>query len=546
MFRASRNWSGIQPLSDGIVHHLSQLPRQGRDRHARADINLVSEHGDVMEGYDVVFRELFCVAASSLAAKMKEHISDIGVLWEEVLATGAGGAKGWRVSGESGDSDGKDAARMQVEDLEQGRRSKKDERGSLMFLVRRVENDADVSRLGAAGYRFVDVHHVAGSIAASMQMKNPDPESKFKEMAQYTDSPPSLEPGVHVAFFGIRPKGSGSNYDILVRKDAKSLLPSVRLPAEKLTSGHLELLGRLEGMTAWDIERKVPTWKDLSKKEASAARHLVDAIQDLRAWVGDKIVQYAVITPETFQAPCVSSGTQGHATATLIALRLVMPADAKVVSANCTFIPLSLFKVHQLTSPANPHHLAFSREVHREFAPIINVLPGRVPAQTGGTLTRTTLPGKLKKFGRKANMRYPDPKGSPAQMIYGQGRTPSIHNRSTSTLKLWDRSSAEQPSEPAYDPTPAHTNLSMLGGIMISEEVTVNVQNTRNSLTHSSDRTSDGESTSPGPGEEGGDAIEMGQLHGTATSRVANVEVERLNDLVTFVDELYARCMDDR
>lgn len=546
MFRASRNWSGIQPLIDGMAHHLSQLPRQGRDRDARADINLVSEHGDVMEGYDVVFRELFCVAASSLASKMKEHITDVGILWEEVLTTGSGGASASRVSGDSGDTDGKDDARVQVEDLEQGKSSKKNGKGSLMFLVRRVESDADAMRLGAAGYRFVDLHHVAGPIAASMQIKNPDPESKFKEMARYTDSQPGLEPGVHVGFFGIRPKGSGSNYDVLVRKTNKSLLPSVRLPAEKLTAGHLELLGRLEGMTMREVERKVPTWKDLSKKEASAARHLVDAIQDLRVSVGDKMVEYAVMTPETFQVPCVSSGMKGHATATLIALRLVMPAGAKVVSANCTFIPLSLFKVHQLTSPANPHHLAFSRAVHRELAPIINALPGKGQAQTGGTLSRPSLPEKLKKFGRKGNMRYPDSaQGSPAQMIY-QGRTPSMHNRSTSTLKLWDRSSAEQPSEPAYEPTPGPTNLSMLGGIMISEEVTVNVHNTRNSLTQASDRTSEGDSSSHGPGEEGGDAIEMGQLHGTATSRVANVEVERYNDLVTFVDELYALCMDDK
>lgn len=545
MFRASRNWSGIQPLIDGMAHHLSRLPRQGRDRDARADINLVSEHGDVMEGYDVVFRELFCVAASSLAAKMKEPISDVGILWEEVLATGSGGARGSRVSGESGDTDGKDDARVQVEDLEQGKPSKKDGKGSLMFLVRRVESDADISRLGAAGYRFVDVHHVAGSIAASMQIKNPDPEAKFKEMARYTDAPPGLEPGVHVGFFGIRPKGSGSSYDVLVRKTDKTLLPSVRLPAEKLTAGHLELLSRLEGMTMREVERKVPTWKDLSKKEASAARHLVDAIQDLRAWVGDKMVEYAVMNTETFQVPCVSSGTQGHATATLIALRLVIPAEAKIVSANCTFIPLSLFKVHQLTSPASPHHLAFSREVHRELAPIINVLSGRAPAPSGGPLSHATLPGRLKRFGRKGNMRYPDDtQGSPAQMLY-QGGTPSMHNRSTSTLKLWDRSSVEQPSEPSYDPAPAPTNLSMLGGIMISEEVTVNVHNARNSLTNSSDQASDGDSSSRGPGEGSGDAIEMGQLHGTATSRVANVEVERYKDLVTFVDELYALCMDD-
>src|SRR5690554_24687 len=105
MFRASRNWSGIQPLLMGMETHLSQLPRQGRDRDARANVNLVSEHGEIMERYDVVFRELFCVAAGTLASRLKEHFTDVGVLWEEILTTGSGGGSGaGRPSGESGGS----------------------------------------------------------------------------------------------------------------------------------------------------------------------------------------------------------------------------------------------------------------------------------------------------------------------------------------------------------------------------------------------------------------------------------------------------------
>lgn len=535
MFRASRNWSGIQHLLDGMTRHLAQLPRQGRDRDARANVNLVSEHGEVMEGWQVVFRELFCVAANSLAAKMKAPISDAGVLWEEILVTGSGPAPDeGRMSGESADAD-KKGPRVRVEDLESGAGNKNGGNGSLMFLVRRVESERDVANLEAAGYRFAEVGHVSGHLATSMRIKNKDVEKKFKDMATYLDPKPKLQSGVHLGFFGLRPRATGSGYDILVRKEAKNLLPSVRLPLEKLSSWHVDFLQRLEGVSVGEMDKKLPSLKALSQRETSLVGRIADAVQDIRMWVGDKIVEEAVLAPHTFQIPC-EGGASGKSTATLIAFRIVMPARARVVSANCTFIPLSLFKIHQLTAPASPHHLAFSRAVHKELAPIINGTPKSLARNPSRRHAPGPLSGKLKKFGRSKSVRHVDGDRNPIPTEIGAAHARSMTNGSTSTLKLWDKSSMEQASEGLYEPA-VTTNLSMLGGIMISEEVTVNVHEVPGQNPRTSSQGSDGDS---------GESIEMDQLHGTATMRVANVEVERQTELATFVDELYALCMDGR
>ena len=550
MFRASRNWSGIQPLLDGMANHLAQLPRYGRDRDARATVNLVTEHGDVMEGYDILFRELFCVAANTLATKMKESISDAGVLWEEILATGTGVVPDeGRSSGES-DGDLKKEPRVNVRDLEKGR-PRKGSNGSLMLLVKRVDREDDIARLGAAGYRFVDVHQAAGHIAATMQIKDPDFDSKFRDIARYLEPKQRLVPGVHIGFFGLRPRGNGSTYDILVRKQNKSLLPSVRLPFDKLSTWQADFLFRLEGMTVAEMEKKQMAWRNLSQKETNFVSRLLDAMQDLRTWVGDKVVESAILTPQVTQVSC--GGRPKSATATLIALRIVMPPKTKVISANCTFIPLSLFKVHQLTAPSSPHHLAFSHAVHRELAPIINGSPSGIRRSPSRKPGARPFPSKLKKFGRPGRTtHHVDGDRNPVPVVLGQGsRSRSMTNGSSSTLKLWDRNSVENGGgsggEMPYETVTPPMNLSMLGGIMISEEVTVNVQELSGGSARTSGSLTDRDETTRAPappGDEGG--IEMDRLHGTATMRFANVEVENRAELVTFVDELYALCMDDR
>jgi hypothetical protein len=561
MFQASRNWSGIQPLLDGMMNHLAQLPRLGRDRDARTNVNLVSEHGEVVKKYDVIFRELFCVAAASLSSRLRESFSTGGILYEEILPTGSGRLSLDESSSlnESLDStiDPKDAAQVRVRDIEKEAERKKPGRatGSLMLLVKKAESDRAIEKLGAAGYRFADVDQVASYISASMQIKDPNFEHKLKRLANYTDSRNTLEPGPHVGFFGIRPRHSGPGYDVLVRKEAKNLLPSVPLPVGKLSSSHLEFLRRLDRMTVADIERKLPTWKDLAPNEATFARHLLGAIQDLYAWVGDKCIDDARLTAKTVRVPNFTQrdegGTQQQHYSVMIALRAVIPAEARVVSANCVFTPLSFFKVRQLTAPGSTSNSAFTRAVHRELGPIINAAPRRTPDQEHHQSTMFSgkgLPGKLRRFGRNSPYGHRvDGDGNPIPTVFGQKAAPSVSNQSSSTLKLWGRRSVDQAhgSDPAYDKPPAQA-LSMLGGIMISQEVTVNVQNaSAGNSSGSEDGNNDRASQSSYEGQRHGvgDAIELANLHG-GKGMSSNIEAERFNELVTFVDELYALCVD--
>ncbi|KAH7114686.1 hypothetical protein EDB81DRAFT_669628, partial [Dactylonectria macrodidyma] len=42
----------------------------------------------MIERYDVIFRELFCLAAAALADRLREDLTSVGVLWDGILPTG--------------------------------------------------------------------------------------------------------------------------------------------------------------------------------------------------------------------------------------------------------------------------------------------------------------------------------------------------------------------------------------------------------------------------------------------------------------------------
>lgn len=543
------------------MNHLAQLPRQGRDRDARTNINLVSEHGEVVKKFDVIFRELFCVAAATLSHRMRESISDQGILYEEILVTGSGRASLDEVRSidESLSSGSKAASKVNVRDIEKEAARKKKSQGratgSLMLLVKQVQSDRDVERLGAAGYRFADVNQVAAHITTSMQIKDPNFENKLQLLANYSDTRNTLEPGPHVGLFAIRPRSTGAGYDIIVRKRAKNLLPSVPLPVGKLTSSHIEFLRRLDRASVPEIERRLSSWKNLSPNEATFARHFLEAIQGLCAWVGDKCIEEARLTAKLLRVPnFVQRGAGPPPFSTMIALRVVLPAESRVVSANCSLVPLSFFKVRQLTAPGNASNAAFTRAVHRELGPIINSAPKRTTQAQRGTVMfgNKKLPGKLRIF-RKDGEQYEqrvDGDGNPIPTVFGQKAAPSVSNQSSSTLKLWGRRSAEHQHQQhggmdsPYDKPPPQA-LSMLGGIMISQEVTVAVHSVpEGGGSGSSDDGSAAERASQSSDEGRREAgIELAQLKG-GKGISSNIEAERFSELVTFVDELYALCVE--
>lgn len=688
MFQASRNWSSITSIIGGITNHLSHLPHNGRDN-SRGGIELITDHGELIENYDIIFRELFCAAATGLADKMKTQLTNVGILWDEILPTGAGGhyfLKRQRDMERMLEADNLGSSRMNVtlaENIAAGMNSNEDlaekgaypphqpyhqqefGRGSLMFLVRRVENVRDMEALEAAGYRFAELHQVSGIIGSTMQIKTRSIESKLRSMAAYAEQNTMLEPGVHVGFFGVRARVNSYGFDVLARKEARNLLPSVQMPLTRLEPWQLDFLAQFDRMTPLYMARRLEsTTKSMSPQEQMFALQLTDRIEALRNSVEDIIVDEAMLCPEPVEVPCrPASPGSTPGTCTVIAFRAVVPIHLNIASPKCEFVPLNFFKVHQLVYKDSPTHLAFSRSVHRELAPILNSVPVAVPLTKPSasrnsharhaSLREARMTSRLfHKFGRpQTSSGAVDEDGNPIPtvMMARSGSTAATSNMSSLTLKMWPGPAGEAspsismhhlPREPYHEMQPPHGGsmtsfqaygngnghempmsplsalsprlstssaqqqqqtqhqTSSFGGIMVSQEVTVNVHRTddmsgdngspqRISAPHGrkdhgrptllrrgpSEGSGDASGSSGGgpgmgsipagmpmgapTGSEAGLGIEMRNMGAADRSRnnsmhigaglhVFNVEAERLTDVPTFVDDLFSFCVEGR
>ncbi|KUI59944.1 Signaling protein YkoW [Cytospora mali] len=668
MFQASRNWSSITSIIVGISSHLSHLPRNGRDN-SRRGIKLVSDHGELIENYNIIFRELFCAAAAGLADKMKTPLANVGILWDEILPTGAGPRAQARarqrqdsdiaVDGNMhGDAFPITTNTTSLEDLaEKGvfrQPCQELGRGSLMFLVRRVENTRDMENLTAAGYRFAELHQVSGIIGSTMQIKTQSIESKMRMMLMYATEDAMLEPGVHVGFFGVRARVNNAyGFDVLARREAHNLLPSVQMPLARLDAWQMNFLRQLERMTPHRIVRRLECLKSSSpKKEMIFASQLTDSIETLGRWIEDSFIfNEAVLCSKTVEVPCrpASPGT-APGTCTVIAFRMVIPIHLHIESPKCEFVPLNLFKVHQLVYKDLPNHLVFTRSVHRELAPIINAVPvvQRAASRPAAHLRHTPLrnarsKGRIFRIGRPCSPgskrdRAVDADGNPIPTVLYRSRSGAGSGRSSSILKLWSgrasnggdlsprigsvdsvsdryhRQHRSPPSPPpAYPTEDTHSPISSphtpdapplvppnsFGGIMVSQEITVNVQtagdisdmeaaganySSQGTISHSRSRSlllHQRRASEGGPGLMAGEAAAMASdgRRGTAAAdvshfpggrrtasielrsllpadrssvhmgsgvQVSNVEAEKLTDSPTFVDELFGFCVEGR
>lgn len=696
MFQASRNWSSITGIIVGITNHLTHLPHNDRDS-SRGGIKLITDHGELIDNYDVIFRELFCAAAAGLAEKMKTSLQDVGILWDEILATGGGGHaahaqarrrqqnldRSLELDDFQKDGDGGAVTVTGEDDLaEKGmfpQRLHVQEfgRGSLMFLVRRVEGSRDVEFLAAAGFRFAELHQVSGIIGSTMQIKTRSIEIKLRNMAAYAEENDMLEPGVHMALFGVRARVNNAyGFDVLARRNARNLLPAVQMPLARLEGWHTSFMRQFERMTPHHIARRIDSLKHLPPKEMMFASQLRDSIEALRALIEDSIFDESVLVSKTVEMPCrpVTVGSS-PGSCTVITFRIVIPIHLKIESPCCEFVPLNLFKVHQLVYKDSPNHLAFARSVHREMAPIINAVPVlAMPTKPANAMLshsrRTSLrdarmASRLFRIGRPgtASSHRPeavDAEGNPIPTVLRSRSSGAASGHTSSTLKLWNRrsrDSAEIGSTAlhsinsidgghAASPPPAYASYQMddlspmsssqgqvatlasplstsqvmlapqpssFGGIMVSQEITVNVHSAGEvsdaSSGHHSDsgrrhkgllrrRTSDGHHqpgvpevpVSPMPVEArsrpvptvthypgGGAAMSSGSASGAGANhsngssshhnsgmelrplaadrssvhigsgvQVSNVEAEKTTDVPTFVDELFAFCVEGR
>ncbi|KAI0485385.1 hypothetical protein F4859DRAFT_379681 [Xylaria cf. heliscus] len=477
MFQASRNWNDINGIISSMTDHLAHLSGNGRGR----NIRLISENGQLIEQHDVIFRELFCLAAASLAARLKSQLPDIGVLWNDILPTGK--SREYYPRDDPGDASEKGQNKNIKESAGGG--------GSLMFLVRCLEHPSDVEKLEAAGFRFADIRQVSGIIRSSMQITTPDLDRALANMATYDEQSTMMDPVVHLGFFGVRPRVDGRGFDILVERGARGLLPASKLALKRIEPWHTDFLLQYDGLRMLSLQRILTdtSTKRLLREEEFAVI-LADGINTLRTRIGDRVFDEATLSCRTVQVPCQPRLDSNAAEeCTMIVLHFVIPIHYSLHGIKCEFIPLSFFKIHQMAYKNSPYQAAFTQHLHRELVPALKMLPSTVHKPSHQQTSRGWQQGwrsgirrlahNLK--GRRRSAFWPvDGEGNPIPTRVGRNLSRSTSNQTGSSLELWSRekSNIKDVSNDSLPESPIGTgqrlqNVPSLGGILVSQEVTV-------------------------------------------------------------------------
>ncbi|KAF4445977.1 Signaling protein ykoW [Fusarium austroafricanum] len=484
MYQASRNWNMIWSLVGGMRQHVSQLPHSRTHKDGRRGIQLVSEHGETIDSYDMIFRELFCLAAAALADRLREDLASIGVLWDQILPTGASGRRPrtqLRKQSNAGTglegSDVNEEIHNSLDITEKGLHIRNHDygRGSLMFLVRRSESDRDTERLISTGYRFAELHQVSDLIKSSMQIQSPEFETKLREMATYTSEHNHIRQGTHLGFFAVRARVS-SGFEVLVRKGARHLLPTMPFPFTNLEDWHMHYLRRFDNVPVSRIVEKCREDSQRSDREAEFAGQIADTIKALREWTQEPLLEDALLTSTAFRIPC--RGDEKRSEATMIALRLVIPIHSVLSSPNCEFVPLSFFRMRQVSTQS---YQEFTRGLHQEFGHIAKAANRHEGSQGS---TSPSLSSRWP-FGRSDTSRSVRIRGKSISNIAGNRISPNDWTRSSSTINLCSpgnnnvRTQSIDSTEVSGTYLPRQEPLQTApsyGGIMVFQEITVDVQ----------------------------------------------------------------------
>lgn len=456
-----------------MANHISALAQEGNS--GRAGVRLVGDDGVLVEDYDIILRELFCLAATALASKTRETLSNVGTLWDDIFVTGESAKPLSSAKDKLGFAEkGIQAAKIQNYG-----------RGCLMFLVRQVEHKRDIDRLEAAGFRFADLRQVVNNIRSGMQIKTPDLEARLRNMSIQKNKTTMMSPGAHIGMFAVRARLDRGGFDVLAQKRAKNLLPTMQLPTEELGSSEMTFLEGLRGMSLASIMLRLDTQRKSSPKESIFALELKEALANLRESLADPTFDEATLLPRDVQLPCRSPGAgRGLSKCTLIAFRLVLPIHTNVDCHHYEFTPLNFFKMRQLTYDNSPHHLEFSHMVHRDMSSGLHDGPTRrysSVAPYGGHSSRgSTSKFKDRVLGRNSGKRIGRPFFNKSQeelasnpaFSYNQADDISFE----SIRKMSSGTCASSPKELEGEAAKSPSSHHVFGGIMVSQEVSINVQ----------------------------------------------------------------------
>ncbi|KAK7973107.1 hypothetical protein PG988_007241 [Apiospora saccharicola] len=368
MYRASRDWSSVSSLLPWMSDHITNLPRHGRDRSA---VKMYEENGQLVGSHVTIFRELFCLAASSLAAKMSEDVTKAGTLWDEIFHTGAElrptnpapSVSDITLKGSTPSIPARTTPAGLNKDL------------VTATTLTAGASDSAVAKLEAAGFRFAEPHRVVDIIKSSMQIKTLLLEEKLREMASFAPEDGLTEPGVHVGVFAIRARLDRFGFDVLVDRQKRMALPTGRLPYRKLEQWQLDILSDLDGLHVQTLLIRLASAQDYTPREIEFATQLRRSITKLMSTFPDATADSARLSSKVAQIPCPPGEKGEDVSCSIITLQILLDIGSNAESFKYCFIPLQLLKVHQFILDNSPHKAAFSRALHREMGAVISYAP---------------------------------------------------------------------------------------------------------------------------------------------------------------------------
>lgn len=487
MYRASRNWAGISNLIPEMREHLHRVGL--RSRLGIASDNNFSKGGEPIAEYSIIFRELFCAAAAELADDMNHPVEKLGKLFDDIIYTGKAPSKGKK-------------------DLEQGNQDSVG-KGQILFLVRVVDK-AGAQQLQAAGYRFAPQPSVLPLISGILKIPDNELARQLDIMNEFAVAPPILDAGCHLALFAIRASMS-SGFDVLIRQDARNLIPTMQLPFNVLESWQVDYL------QTWDSQNVATVMRQLNKaskaastppKEKKFAAQVLHTLEAFKDEIDDPFFNDAMLIAKPVHVPCRGATEDGPlGSATLIVFRAIIPIQARAPGKKLDLTPLAFFKTRQHVYLNSRDHAVFSRRAYREFAPVLN-LSGHSSITAGHGKEQHEIEAEDKAL---ANMEATTPLEKPSEhrRFNFFRRRPSHHIKgdNSSEKNLVDMHSEDQG----------------VGGIMVSQEVSIDVANRPASPVNKDGKKSGG--------------IEMMELRREPDSGGAKVTKDE--EAPSYVDELF-------
>jgi len=353
IYRTTRNWRAVADLTHGMRRHIGGTDARsmtGSDasnsRHndpPREDVRARASHD-----YSIAFRELFCIAAEDLAGQINEPLEKLGVLYDDILCTGRSSKKRTEhtVNSRPGSSSGFG-------------------HGQLLFVFRVVDKIKS-ARFQSLGYRFADVQQVIDILAKNMRVDREELITQLERMRDRSTGENTLQPGVHLTCFAIRADVKGG-FDVLVRKEAKNLLPTMQLPIAAMDQTHIDLVKKLDGTPVESVMKFLQDKTTTSNpKEQAFLTMFYETLTALADEIMDPLFLEAVLVGKPLNAP---------GQATLIAFTMIEPIQSRAQNPQLQFSPLEFFRCQQHVYKDAPGHGIFARKIHHEFSSLGRTKP---------------------------------------------------------------------------------------------------------------------------------------------------------------------------